>query len=358
MLLASLLCGCTAASPDRDKAASTAETGDTQPVQPATPEPPLAPYVPRTPFPPITVTARASECPALPKRKPNPSIEIARVLRQVACAPELFALAKEELVSKLELPPVVISTFFHSALEFHFELEEQDEPLSPIELAAALGIDTPVARRDEHHSWWLGSNPKTGELDRYGPGVIAVDIQIGFQSDGAVPPGTIVPLTDEMMILNTSVRMPGHVVQLAEDVEGLTQLTTAMRILAANTAMLNEPTDVLLERLKLHGERFTAFGSVYTGDGAPVNLITLVPERTLIRADALSEALGLVGDRAPSINRKVIPWPLEVGSSRQIPWNGVVLEIQVDALEPEAADKTGPLAGAIVKQITMKPGGA
>lgn len=61
------------------------------------------------------------------------------------------------------------------------------------------------------------------------------------------------------MLLNTSVRLPKTVAQLAEDVDGLTQVTTAMRILVENPVLWTEPADALLERLGLHGERFRAY---------------------------------------------------------------------------------------------------
>lgn len=354
-ILGLLLCSCTGSKPDENASANTYGKA-TQPAKPEpTPEPqptPVEPFVPKTALAPIEVNAPAFECPALPESISGPSIEIARVLRRLACEPELFGLSADDLAAKLELPVGVAVSFTDPAAVM---VEITNMP--PVtELAAALGIDKPVARLQwvaYHDQWWLGSNPETGELDRYRPGVI--NIQVLHEAEESDPPGKVVPLTAEMKATSghVMVGMPDGVVNLAPDPEAVTQLATAMQILAAKPAMLAEEPEAVAEQLKLAGERFRVARTSLHGDGTKIDGISFQPLRTVIPADALATALGLVDARAASINREHDVWKIEAGSTTAIPWKGLELAIDVEPLEKR--DKTTTLAGATVEFITILP---
>jgi hypothetical protein len=361
IFLGLLLCGCTGSKPDDEPAASTAAPAKTTATEAErTPEPttepqpttPVEPFVPSTPVGPMTINAPAFECPPLPDSITGSTAEIARVLRQLACEPELFTLTAADLATKLALPTGV-SVHFSDPGAVAVEIENMPPVL---EVAAALGIDKPVARLQwnaYHDSWWLGSNPDTGELDRYRPGVI--NIQVFHEAESSDPPGKVVPLTAEMKIINgyVMVGMPDGVIVPGPDAEALTQLATAMRILAATPSMLAEAPEAVAERLKLTGERFLVERTSLHAAGAKIDGISIQPARTVIPADGLAEALGLVDARAASINREHDVWEIEVGSTTNIPWNGIVLEIDVNPVEK--GDKTTTLAGATVEFISMMP---
>lgn len=361
MLFGVSLCACTANTPDDGGNASKAANGPTgqaakpDPAAPAEPDPTptsLEPYTPSAPLGPITVNPPAFDCPALPTSITGVSTDLARVLRQLACEPALFALTADELSKKLALPAGVTVRFLDPAA-----VEVAIETMPPVlELAAALGIDKPVARLQwvaYHDQWWLGSNPETGDLDRYGPGVI--NIQVNHHAESDDPPGKVVPLTAEMEARSglVVVGMPNSVIQLGPDTEALTQLATAMQLLAATPAMLAEEPEVVAEKLELVGERFEVARVSLHGGATKINGISIQPTRTQIPADKLAEALGLADARAASINREHDVWNIEVGSSTNILWNGIVLEIDVDPVDK--SDPTTTLAGATVEFITMLP---
>jgi hypothetical protein len=356
MVLGFLLCGCTAGTPDGNASASTdskvAQPAQPEPTPEPTPTPIEQPFVPSTPVAPITVTAPAFECPPLPDSITGSSAEIARVLRRLSCEPELFGLSATELAAKLELPTGVTVHFSDPAA-----ITVEIATMPPVtELAAALGIDKPVARLQwnaYHDQWWLGSNPDTGELDRYRPGVI--NIQVLNEAHESDPPGKVVPLTAEMPAVSghVMVGMPDGVIALGPDAEAVTQLASAMRILANKPAMLAEAPEAVAEQLKLTGERFRVARTSLHGEGTKIDGISIQPMRTKIPADALATALGLVDARAASINREHDVWNIEVGSTTNVPWNGIVLEIDVDPVEK--GDKTTTLVGATVEFISMLP---
>jgi hypothetical protein len=341
-----LLCGCTAGKPG-ENASATADNQATAPDEP---------FVPSTALAPITVNAPAFECPALPKSIAGPSIEIARVLRRLACEPELFALSTSELTTKLDLPPGVT---FHFTAPAAVIVEVEHEKIPPLaELAAALGIDKPVVHLEweggpSHGYSRLGSNPDTGELDRYRPGVIVIPIDHFIQE--SQPPVEVTPLMADMRVWfgQFAVEMPDGVITLGPDPEGVTQLATAMRILAAKPAMLAEKPESVAQQLKLTGERF----SIGDADGPSHGVdpgVSFQPTRTVIPADALASALGLVDARAASINRHHDVWRMAVGeNTHHIEWNGVMLEVEVEPVDKRDDDTT--LVGATVEYITMRP---
>jgi hypothetical protein len=356
LVLGFLLCSCTPSAPDGNTSVTT-DNKDAQPAKPEpTPEPQPTPveqpFVPSTPVAPITVTAPAFECPPLPDSITGPSAEIARVLRRLACEPELFGLSATDLATKLELPTGVTLHFTDPAA-----VSVEIATMPPVtELAAALGIDKPVVRLQwvaYHDQWWLGSNPDTGELDRYRPGVI--NIQVLHSAEQSDPPGKVVPLTAEMPATSghVMVGMPDGVITLGPDAEAVTQLATAMQILAAKPAMLAQEPGSVTEQLKLTGERFRVARTSLHGGGGKIDGISIQPLRTKIPADALATALGLVDAKAASINREHDVWNIEVGSTTNILWNGVVLEIDVEPVEKQ--DKTTTLVGATVGFISMLP---
>jgi hypothetical protein len=365
MLLGVSLCACTGNKPDdgadanKGASAATSQPAKPEPADPGKPEPtdpeptPVEPFTPSTPVGPITINAPAFDCPALPTSITGVSAEIARVLRQLACEPALFALTSDELGKKLALPTGVTVHFSGPGA---VAVEITDMP--PVtELAAALGIDEPVARLQwvaYHDQWWLGSNPKTGELDRYGPGVI--NIQVLHDADESDPPGKVVPLTAEMPAVSgyITVGMPNGVVQPGPDPEALTQLATAMRILAAKPAMLAEAPETVVDQLGLAGERFEIARTSLHGAGPTIHGISIQPMRTVIPADKLAEALGLVDARVVSVNREHDVWNIEAGSSKgSIPWNAVVLDIDVNPASKD--DKATTLVGATVEFISILP---
>jgi hypothetical protein len=328
-------------------AAAAQPTGEPTPSEPT----PIEPYIPTTALAPIALGAHSFECPALPSAATGPSAEIARVLRRLACEPELFTLGVDDLPSTLELPAGT-SVHFSSASAIVVEIADMPPTL---ELAAALGIDKPVARLQwnaYHDQWWLGSNPDTGALDRYGPGVI--NIRVEHEAVESDPPGKLVPITEEMVASGyVMVAMPEGMITLAPDPDGLIQLTTAMRILAATPAMLAEDPQAVAKRLGMVSERFRVDRTSLYGSGEKVDGISIDPARTVIPADELAKALGLVDARAVNVNREHDVWKIEAGSSTQLQWNGLVVDIDIEVVDD--SEKTTSLAGATVEFITMLP---
>lgn len=369
LLLSFLLCGCTGTTPEVDKAPSEAEGTAKKAPEPATPEPatpepapkpeqqkPVEPFVPTTPFMAGTIIAPPFECAELPKSRKGPTLEIARALRRVACEPELFLLPEADVEAKLEVQNAAYIQVYEPR-KVSFELkdpgdDEFDDKTAPTlaGMAKALGIDKPVARLDDAGAkWWLDSGSDDGKLARFGPGVI--EIQIEYPGAKRDQPGQAVPLNAEMVILNMWVRAPEHVLELRPDVEGMTQLTTALQFLAANPEKV---TDLdLHEQLKMTDERWSPGRTTDGSSGETKQGYSVWVNRTVVPLGELLEKMGLVGEKAPTIVQEYNYWHLEFEASRWIPWNGLTLKFEVKPLADGKDDPTFPITGARLSRVTV-----
>jgi hypothetical protein len=330
-------------------------------MAPATKQAPrevLEPFVPRTAVPTIAVDAAPGECPALPQppAEASESVKRAAVLaaavRRLACEPALFAEPVAELRATLGLPAEIELTFVDPA----GVTLRADPPPGARELATALGIDEPVARlrwNAYHDEWTMGSHPKTGALSGFSPGVITISVQGPDAVDGD-PEGKVIPITDDMTLQATiGVGLADGLVAMQPDPEGVRQLATALRILAADPARLADEPAKVEASLRLGGERFrVARVSTHSGDGK-IDGISIQPMRTAIPADELASALGLEDARAVNVNREHGVWEVEAGDTTQLAWEGVELQIQVDPADDRA--QTAPLEGGLVGFVSMKP---
>ena len=356
MILALSVCACGGKQPQLDAARSS--SADSVEAAPASvPERgPATLATPSTTFPAPIINEPALDCPELPplakqaNKVAERAAQLAAVMRRVACDPQLYALSTATLAKTLRLPPGVLVRF-NSANGINLAI--QDMPPTRA-LAAALGIDEPVARLDwdaYHDQWWLGSNAETGELDRFGPGVINIGLSHDAEQDD--PQGKVVALEDSMQAGGgVIIAMPDEVVSLGPDPEGLAQLAAAMSVLAATPDLMNkEPVDVA-RKLGLVHERFrVARASVHTGKDE-LDGISFQPMRTRIPADELAAAIGLEDAKAQNVNREHDVWQVSVAGSTQLKWRGIVLEIEIEVADGN--DRTTALAGAAVEFITMR----
>lgn len=289
---------------------------------------------PSTTFPAPVINALESDCPELPalakhaNKVAERAAQLAAVMRHVACDPQLYTLSTATLAKTLGLPSGVLVRF-NSANRVHLSIEDMPPTRA---LAAALGIDEPVARLHwvgADDQWRLGNNPETGELDRFGPGVINIGLR--HEADQDDPEGEVVPLQRSMQAhAGVVISMPNAVVSLGSDPEGLAQLAAAMAVLAARPELMSkQPVDIARELGLVH-ERFRVV-SVHDG-------ISIQPMRTRIPADAFANALGL---------------ELSVDGITQLEWRGFTLEIEIEAADGNTRATT--LANANVDFITMRP---
>jgi hypothetical protein len=358
-LTASLLACDPAPKPDpqgtkSDPDAVAGETGDGARPTPDPASGPPQPFLPKTAIPTIRVTAPTGECPDLPppgKDVSEGAARLATILRAFACDPSLYAQPLTAVREKLGLPDGITVTFNAPG----GVSVETTESVPVAELAAALGIEKPVARLQwnaYHDSWWLGSNPDTGELDRFGPGVISIGVDL--EADEHDPPGKVVPMPAEPGAAKWfGIALPDTQVMMEPDPEGLQQLVAAMRVLADDPARLaKEPTDVERE-LSLAGERFrVARTSLHSGE-TKIDGISLQPMRTKIPADEFATALGLEGARAENVNREHDLWNMEVGGTTEFRWEGVTVSVDVEPVDKD--DQTTTLVGATVEFVSIRP---
>lgn len=314
------------------------------------------PPKPSSALPPIEVLAEQGTCAPLPElpsdatEERRDAAEIAKALRALACQPKLHAATVSETREIVDLPDWITLELFEGGAR----LEPERKP-SAKALAEALGLETPVARLEwqaYHDQWYLGSDPTTGTLRGYGPGLVTV--MLSLDADEGDPPGKVVPLPDDTELRGVfMVDMPETAVKMGADPEGMKQLSAALLLLSKQPDMLALKPEVVAASLGMESERWRFARVTRMAGGTSTHGISIDPERTRVPADELAGALGFDGAKAVNVNAEHDVWNLQAGGTTEIPLGQLELSVSVSP-----ADRSGneaSLDGTSATFISLLP---
>lgn len=289
----SLLMACsepTKATPAGSSAAEStgAASGTATPVRPAAPLP--APESP-THYASTTPPPNNAACAPLPAVK-NDASSLAGILRRLSCEPGLYYLTSDKLRAELALPADVKLEFAgESAVSLQF-------PKVPArDLAAAMGIDKPVAVRSNAGAWgYRVFNLATEGKERpdiWGPGRVTVGVGIRYTDvEDSVDS---VPIGDAQLAGHASVSMPEEVLPVVDDAAATATLRAAVAYLAENPELLAKEPEEVAKLAGLSGDRFrVSRRSSGTGSDA-IKGIDIWAARTRVPAGEVIDAVGAKG---------------------------------------------------------------
>ncbi len=237
--------------------------------------------------------AASAPCKALPEGS-GATHELARVIRELTCTPELFYKAPAEVEAALKLP---------EGVEFHFSgprsaaLKLKTAP-SAKELAKAMGIESPVITTASSgawatHNWYLGSNKSSGKMDLWGPANAAIGVGHRGKLDDTI--GTVKELKDEALTGYITIAMPESVIAVRDDDVALKMLIHAVTKIAASPSLLKQEPEEIAKRLGLDDGRFRVTRvAIGTGPSA-IKGVDLWIARSQVAAAPIIETFGLKG---------------------------------------------------------------
>lgn len=287
----------------------------------------------------------------MPKTRLTPENQLARAVARMACEPANHMQSAEALSASLGLPPE-IKVHFVGPTTVRFDGPEYD----PRYVANALGLETPVVHlhwNTYHAEWSLGSNPTTGELDRFAPAIVRIRV--------TAPPGSFeapgeptLPLPAGLKMSSVDVQIPDGVVAAPTYADvAIKELVAAMDALASHPDQLKDGPDDVAKRLGLAGERFRLARVSTSAGKVTTNGISVQPQRARISARALADALGLKNARAKNVGREHGVWEMSVDGDTNIRWRGIQLGIRVSPKDASGSDAA--LDAADVSFVTMLP---
>jgi len=313
------------------------------------------PFVPSEPLPKMTVLKQGGSCPELPKLYDDSTddrrdaYELARVLRELACEPELHTLATSEASTKLRVPEWMTIALYEGGAR----IESKRHPPAA-DMARSLGVEKPVARLEwqaYHDQWYLGSEA-SGNIDGYGPGSITV--MLSGDADHSDPPGKKVPVTAETQLRGVYlVGMPDTAVKMEADPEGVKQVVTAVKLLGADAESLRKEPEAVAEMMKLGTERWRVSRTTSMGGDSTTSGISISPQRTHIPADEFAAQLDLKEAKAYCVNQEHDVWDIQAGGTTQIPIGDAVLSVNVEPANKDGLHTT--LEGSTVEFISLLP---
>lgn len=349
----------TRVEPEAGSKAAAAPTGGTgeATVAAARPEPPLpampslagAPAVPA-----VIVTAPGGECPPLPgpaKGAPASQQALApalAVLRQVSCRPEVFGMARPEVVKELHVPE-----------DMNFEIGRRYASVTPPgpvavrDVLAALGVkDARMRLRQGWRSTWeVVVGAEAGELRPFGPGVFA--LRIAGERNDPREGGTLAEIPGDAIVDGgLVVRLPDSVGRFAPDRFAAPAAVAALVTLAQDPGLLALEPEQAHARLATLGERYGLYRySRGLGAEAFVGLLAR-PNRTELSAKELADGLGLEGATHKQIQiTDTNPNRLAYAGESHFTWHGLELEIELE----ECEERVFGLAGWCVEGILILP---
>jgi hypothetical protein len=215
------------------------------------------------------------------------------------------------------------------------------------DVTAVFGITNPqvhVTWQAYHPITMLGTNPTTGLFDLWGPGRVNLGVahEVDRYGDDAGEE-KILPAAGELAVsTSVIVGMPDSVVTTAPDPDAVPMVVAALELLAARPELLARPPAEVAAAVGLAGERFRVDDtSSHHADGTVERGVSIDPERTVLPAAALAEALALPDAKAVSVNREHDVWELQAGGTTRIAWKGLALDIGLSS--PKDGDSPRPL---------------
>ncbi|MEM9873941.1 MAG: hypothetical protein AAF928_03550, partial [Myxococcota bacterium] len=254
---------------------------------------------------------------------------VAVAVKRLACEPGLYFRPTADVARELALPDGVTFSF-PAATGAEIRLSDEVRGGRAEEVAAALGIATPVVTPGRSGAWalrqWrLGSNPTSGELDRWSPGIITIGVKTDAEPSAGLE--TVAPLgRDDTLRGSIVVTMP--TLTVVHDEVALAMLVRSLDIFAADGGLSARPPPEVARKAKLANERFrVSRRSMGTGATA-IHRVDVWTARTFIAAPALLEALGLEGEITPERARDSNDYVLRNGPRDEHVVNGVRLHLR------------------------------
>jgi hypothetical protein len=276
---------------------------------------------------------------------------LAAAVRKLACEPALYYQPAATVEKALSLP---------AGMKFHFDgprsatLELESAPRAS-ELAKALGVTRPVITTARSGAWatrhwYLGSHPKTGVLDLFGPGEPRIGVNHDYDHDDDF--GAVKPLDpDEPLTGWISVVMPDSAVNVVDDRAGVEVLARALGMLAADPKLLSVEPERVARLTALEGERFR----VSRRSAGKVHSIDVWTQRTRIAAADVLKALGMTGKIEHDRARDSDDYVLRGGASDRHPWRGRTVELRFDPRPGVKGSSTDDPADYVLTGITLSP---
>ncbi|NUO51490.1 MAG: hypothetical protein HOV80_21760 [Polyangiaceae bacterium] len=345
--------GCSEATKPSPTGSSTAAQGSgapsasTSPTTPAVPKPApetVTHYASATPPP------SNAKCAALPAAK-NESSTVAAAVRRLSCEPALYYLSTKKLREELALPadvklePVGVSAF---TLEF---------PKRPAkELAAAMGVEKPVATRSTTGAWgfriWrLATEGKDGP-EIWGPG--RVTMRVGVETGNIEDSVDSVPLGDAATN-DITVSMPEDVLPTIDDEAAVATLRAALAYIAENPGVLSKEPEEVAKLAGLEGDRFrVSRRSIGTGPDA-IKGIDIWTKRTQVGAGDVIAALDAKGRIEHNKAHDSDDYLLYSGSKESFSHRSLDVTLSFD--ERSGKEAAGPHGKYVLNGVFLMPAG-
>lgn len=274
-------------------AGSSASAESTQASSGSTTEPAAPLPAPESPthYASATPPPNNAACAPLPAVK-NDAAPLAAILRRLSCEPALYYLTSDKLRAELALPADIKLEFAgESAVSLSFP------KLPARDLAAAMGVDKPVAVRSNAGAWgYRVFNLATEGKERpdiWGPGRVTVGV--GIRYTDVADSVDSVPIGDAQLAGHASVAMPEEVLPVVDDQAAVATLRAALAFLAANPSLLAKEPEEVAKLAGLSGDRFrVSRRSIGTGPDA-IKGIDIWAARTRVPAGEVIDAVGAKG---------------------------------------------------------------
>lgn len=340
-----LMSGCPApGEPAAADSGPAARPGTTTVVRPTLPDGPTH-YAISTP------PAANAACEPLPKGGATGYAALASAARRLSCEPALYFLTAEALRTELALPAEYTVEFAGaSSVSIRFPKGKATE------LAAALGVTSAVAARRNAGAWgwriWnMVTDPKTGTLERWAPGVLNIGVDVDAVGIGDEIPS--IPLDQSTLHGHLSVTMPESVLPLADDAAAAAALIAGLQMIAGDERRLgDEPRDVA-EFAGLANERFRLSRRSSSTANQRVDGIDVWTARTRIAAGPVIEALGVPGTIRHSSSHDSDAYLLYDGDASTFAWNGLTIELSFD--QRDGTPAPGPHGAYVLAGVTLMP---
>lgn len=345
--------GCSEGSKQAPTTTSTVAQSGAAPSSSAAPTTPAVPKpAPETPthYASATPPPKNDKCAPLPAAK-NESSPVAAAVRRLSCEPALYYLSTKKLREELALPadvklePVGVSAFM---LEF---------PKRPAkELAAAMGVEKPVATRSTAGAWgfrlWRLATEGKDVPEIWGPGRVLMPV--GVEAGNIEDSVDSVPLGDAQAN-DITVSMPADVLPTIDDEAAVATLRAAVAYLAENPAVLSKEPEEVAKLAGLEGDRFrVSRRSIGTGPDA-IKGIDIWAKRTQVGAGDVIAALDAKGRIEHNKAHDSDDHLLYRGSEESFSLRG--LDVTLSFRERAGKEATGPHGKYILNGVFLMPPG-
>ncbi len=338
----------TGSAPASGVATGSAAPSPKAPMLPALPSP-----IPKGPthYAASSPPAANGACKPLPKAGPAALAPLAKALRRLSCEPALYFMTNDELQKELALPAGHKAAFVGpSAVSIDYPKGKA------VDLAAALGVTSAVARRRNKGAWgwrmWdMATDEKTGELELWSPGKVAISLRV--DDVGLDDKVNSIPLEKAELSGYVAASMPESVLPIVDDEVALAMLLVGLDKIAKDKKRLSEEPAELAKLVGLDNDRFRlSRRSIGTGPDQ-IKGIDVWTARTRVAAGPVIEGLGLSGKIEHSRAHDSDEHLLFQGDSNDFSWREMKIELAFDKRAGAAA--SGRHGEWTLDRVTLMP---